>query len=344
MKTYEKVAVGGTFDNFHKGHEVLLNEAFKIGRNIIIGITSDEMASKKGHDIEPLSVRRKYVEKWIREHYPNRHYEIFVINDRYGPAIHMEDLEAIIVSPETYLVAVKLNEYRMSMNLKPLDIIKIPYVLAEDLFPISSSRIRSGEIDRNGKRLKPLKVAVGSTNKSKVKPVISFLRALFANVLLEIFPVKVDSGVPEQPIGDETYKGAYNRAKRALELVGADYGIGIESGIFSHEFGGKCSIVYQVACVYDRFGNYSFGTSKGFMLSEWMMKEILKGKTLGDVAREISGKHDINENEGIVGFLSKNIVTRFDLSYDAVKAAFIPRMSPEYYEYNFNIFNPYDEK
>ncbi|RLF66649.1 MAG: inosine/xanthosine triphosphatase [Thermoplasmata archaeon] len=344
MKIYGRVAVGGTFDNFHKGHEALLNEAFKIGRHVIIGITSDDMASKKGHGIEPIDIRRKYVIRWIKEHYPNRSYEIVVINDRYGPALYMEELDAIVVSPETYHVALKLNRERISMGLKPLEIVRISYVLADDLFPISSRRIRAGEIDRSGRRMFPIRVAIGSTNKSKVKPVIAFLRALFPRASLDITPVKVDSGVPEQPIGDETYLGAYNRAKSALESIGADYGIGIESGIFPHKYLKKCFIVYQVACVYDKYGNVSFGTSKGFMLSESMAEEILKGKTLGDIAKRISGRTDINENEGIVGFISRGVVTRYDLSYDAVKAAFIPRFSPEYYKYNFNEYDPYDKK
>jgi len=336
MAKYKKVAVGGSFDAFHKGHELLLNKAFSIAKKVLIGITSDEIASKKPHKVEPLEYRVSQVEEWIKRNYPDVEYEIYVINDRFGPAANLKDLEAIVVSPETYYVALRLNEHRVTHGLKKLDIIMIGYVLAQDLFPISSTRIRQGEIDREGKRLTPLRIGIGSSNKAKVKPVVSFLRTLFSNIDLEIEAVKVNSEVPEQPFNDETYLGAYNRAKKALEEVNGDYGVGIESGIFEHNIGNKKRyLVYQVACVYDKYGNASFGISKGFELSDWMLERIKSGETLGDIAREISGRADINENEGIVGFLSKNIITRYDLSYDAVKSAFVPRLSPEYYGYKF---------
>lgn len=336
MAKYAKVAVGGSFDAFHRGHEFLLNKAFSIAKKVLIGITSDEMASKKPHKVEPLEYRILQVEEWIKKNYPDVEYEIHVINDRFGPAANLKDLEAIVVSPETYHIALRLNEHRAALGLKRLDIVMIGYVLAQDLFPISSTRIRQGEIDREGRRLTSLKIGIGSSNKAKVKPVVSFLRTLFSNVNLEIEAIKVDSEVSEQPFNDETYLGAYNRAKKALEEINGDYGIGIESGIFEHKINGKGRyLVYQVACVFDKYGNASFGISKGFELSEWMLERIKSGETLGDIAREISGRRDINENEGIVGFLSKNIVTRYDLSYDAVKSAFVPRLSPEYYGYNF---------
>jgi len=336
MAKYNKVAVGGSFDAFHRGHELLLNKAFSIAKKVLIGITSDEMASKKPHKVEPLQYRISQVEQWIKRNYPEVEYEVHVINDRFGPAAYIKDLDAIVVSPETYEVAIRLNKHRIKNGLKELDIIMIGYVLAQDLFPISSTRIRWGEIDREGRRLVPLRIGIGTSNKAKVKPVVSFLRTIFSDVKLEIESFKVDSGVPEQPFNNGTYLGAYNRAKKALEEIDGDYGVGIESGIFEHRVESrKIYVVYQVACVYDKYGNTSFGISKGFELSEWMLERIRTGETLGDIAREISGRTDINENEGIVGFLSKNIITRYDLSYDAIKSAFVPRLSPEYYRYKF---------
>ena len=40
--------MGGTFDFIHKGHMTLLSEAFTIADKVIIGLTSDEMALRKG--------------------------------------------------------------------------------------------------------------------------------------------------------------------------------------------------------------------------------------------------------------------------------------------------------
>jgi pantetheine-phosphate adenylyltransferase len=64
------------------------------------------------------------------------------------------ELEAIVVSPETRQRAEELNKLRTSKGLAALHIIEIPFVLAEDGTPISSIRIRYGEIDVHGKLLK----------------------------------------------------------------------------------------------------------------------------------------------------------------------------------------------
>ncbi|MEM2081946.1 MAG: adenylyltransferase/cytidyltransferase family protein, partial [Candidatus Bathyarchaeia archaeon] len=38
MKRFRKVAVGGTFDELHKGHKALLMKAFEIGTRVLIGL------------------------------------------------------------------------------------------------------------------------------------------------------------------------------------------------------------------------------------------------------------------------------------------------------------------
>ena len=48
MSEYSLVAMGGTFDIIHKGHLTLLSNAFTVSDKVIIGITSDELATKKG--------------------------------------------------------------------------------------------------------------------------------------------------------------------------------------------------------------------------------------------------------------------------------------------------------
>jgi pantetheine-phosphate adenylyltransferase len=58
-----------------------------------------------------------------------------------------------VVSKETEKTAVKINEVRFQNNFKLLDIIVIEWVLASDGIPISSTRIRKGEIDTVGKTL-----------------------------------------------------------------------------------------------------------------------------------------------------------------------------------------------
>ncbi|MEM0320296.1 MAG: pantetheine-phosphate adenylyltransferase, partial [Candidatus Nezhaarchaeales archaeon] len=120
-KPFNLVAVGGTFDRLHRGHKELLRTAFGIGRKVVIGITSDEMAARSKGDVKinSLEKRKEGLEKWIEEEglYKLAEYEIVVINDVYGVAIYDEKLEALVVSEETLERALTINRLRRSRNL-----------------------------------------------------------------------------------------------------------------------------------------------------------------------------------------------------------------------------------
>ena len=147
---YKIVAVGGTFDHFHRGHEKLLNKAFEIGDYIMVGVTSNEFGGRKGN-IEPCSKRMSELEEFLQKF--DSRYTVKRLEEPYGPTIHDPQIDAIVVSRETEPVAHKINEIRHEKGINPLKIFVIDWVLAEDEKPISSTRIRKGEIDRNGKVL-----------------------------------------------------------------------------------------------------------------------------------------------------------------------------------------------
>ena len=58
MKTYSKVCLGGTFDQIHLGHKSLLEMAFSLSDNVIIGLTTNKRANKnrKLRDLEELKI------------------------------------------------------------------------------------------------------------------------------------------------------------------------------------------------------------------------------------------------------------------------------------------------
>lgn len=143
-----KSAVAGTFDIIHRGHRVLIEEAFKHGEFVLVGITKNSF--KEGS--RPLKVRKRNLDKLLKNRYPGR-YEIVEIEDEYGPAISDGELEAIVVSEETYPAAEKINQIRRERGLERLVIYRVPMVLASDGEPISVERVKSGETDREGRLL-----------------------------------------------------------------------------------------------------------------------------------------------------------------------------------------------
>jgi len=145
-KRYYKVAVGGTFDKFHEGHKKLLSTAFDIGDKIEIGVTSDAFGCLKGN-IDSCEDRMNGVRSFFSDKF---NFEIVPLDDPFGTTIYDDEFDAIVVSEETEPTAVKINEIRVSKGMNPLDIVVVSFVLAYDGTPISSTRIRSGEINKNG--------------------------------------------------------------------------------------------------------------------------------------------------------------------------------------------------
>lgn len=147
-----KVAVGGTFQYLHDGHYKLIKKAFEIAgpEKVYIGLTSDAML-RKNHKVEDYESRKAQLLKCFQKMgIGKERYEITRLNDPYGLTLE-EDYDCIVVSPETYPVALKINRIREKNGKKKLEIAYVEYVMAEDATPISSTRIAKGEIDRHGK-------------------------------------------------------------------------------------------------------------------------------------------------------------------------------------------------
>jgi len=151
MTQFDTVAMGGTFDIIHAGHIALLNKSFSISSNVIIGLSSDQLAVKRGKNLaNDYSKRLSSLKDLIEKNFPNSSYEISKLENDFGPAVIEGSVRALIVSEETSSKGVKLNELRAERNLPPVEIVVVPMVLAKDGKAISSTRIKNSEIDSNG--------------------------------------------------------------------------------------------------------------------------------------------------------------------------------------------------
>jgi pantetheine-phosphate adenylyltransferase len=318
VKDKIKVCVGGTFDILHKGHVLLLDKAFEIGDIVYIGLTSDDILKSK-NDIQPFHERKQKLEHYLSKY--KKDYEVIEITDRYGTAI-FENYDVIVVSDETEPVAISINRIRTKHRLNPLQIVNVGTVFGEDLIPIKSSRIRTREIDEYGTRLTELLLCIGSTNPTKIAGV----RNIFKKVVkskIRFLSIATDSQVPRQPFELDTIRGAINRALTAVK--NADLGIGIESGLFWNSIVNKYFDV-QYCAIADKTGHITLGIGPGFAYPKEVIEHVRTGKTVTEAMELIYKIHDIGKDIGAVGYLSKKLVTRTELTEHCVMMAVIPRL------------------
>ncbi|MCQ5363104.1 MAG: pantetheine-phosphate adenylyltransferase [Candidatus Methanomethylicia archaeon] len=155
MPEHRIVAVGGTFDHLHVGHEHLISKAFEIGEFVIIGVTSDEFLKRlsKQHDQEFAERCSKLIEFLKSRGFLERS-RIVTLDDPFGPTISDPSIEGIVVTEETAPRAEEANRIRKERGMESMEIYVVDYVKSSNGLPVSSTRIRNKEIDEKGNLIK----------------------------------------------------------------------------------------------------------------------------------------------------------------------------------------------
>jgi len=153
---FKVVAVGGTFDEFHKGHRALLKKAFEVSERVLIGLSTDDLAQRlmKPHNVATYDVRLEELKDYLRKQGWIDRAKIMPLHTPYGITLTSKLIKGIVVSRETEPRAHEINEKRKAGGLRPLSVIVVDMVPAYNHAPISTTRIRRLEIDREGNRLK----------------------------------------------------------------------------------------------------------------------------------------------------------------------------------------------
>lgn len=153
---YNHVVIGGTFDGLHKGHTHILTHAFDVGEHVTIGLTSEAYIKrfKKDLSVAPLSKRYDTLIKWLRKNKLASRTTIVPLDNHWGPAV-LGEFDAIVVTIDNRSAAEEINTVRRERGIPALEILEVELVPAQDRRPISSTRVREGEIDRTGKLTLP---------------------------------------------------------------------------------------------------------------------------------------------------------------------------------------------
>jgi inosine/xanthosine triphosphatase len=173
-----------------------------------------------------------------------------------------------------------------------------------------------------------IKIVVASKNPVKLEAVREGL-AGFLKESIEILGGSVESGVSDQPMSDsDTLTGAENRVKNAqIQFPGFDFYVGIEGGVEDT----PSSLMAFAWIVISNGEKTGKARTASFFLPTEVARLVHQGMELGDADDIVFAKKNSKQQNGAVGLLTNDLITRKSLYLPAVQMAFIPFLNPELY-------------
>lgn len=149
---YQNLVLAGSFDHLHLGHKYFIEKAYLCSQKISCYLATGWTAKQKLYSLAIQSYKDRYrtLDKYINENGLENKIAIYPLDNGFGPALEYSKLDAIAYTAQNYQKVKLINSLRIKKNLKPLTPIFIDLIKAQDKKIISSTRIRLGEINRNG--------------------------------------------------------------------------------------------------------------------------------------------------------------------------------------------------
>lgn len=171
-----------------------------------------------------------------------------------------------------------------------------------------------------------MKILMGTKNPGKIEGAKQAFERYFDNVNIE--GVKVSSDVGDQPINEEIFQGAKNRIKNLKQYakendIQVDFYVSSEAGI-TNLLGDWIDI--NAVVIEDSNGFQSVGTSQGFPIPNKYIDEI-KETELGKVMDKIFSGKELGKGKGGISFLTKDEVSRIELTKSAFIMALISHIN-----------------
>ncbi|MDL2286305.1 DUF84 family protein [Desulfococcaceae bacterium OttesenSCG-928-F15] len=170
---------------------------------------------------------------------------------------------------------------------------------------------------------KTARFRLGSMNPVKKEALAQVLAESGRFLNVEVCNMDADSGVSDQPMGfEDTLLGARNRASASWS-ADFSFGVGIESGIIPVPLT-KSGYMNLTSCVLFDGKEFFTGLGPAFELPEAVVGFILEEKMELDSAIKAAGLSNnprIGYSEGLIGLLTKNVITRMHYTKPAIHMA-----------------------
>lgn len=177
-----------------------------------------------------------------------------------------------------------------------------------------------------------LTLVAATQNPAKINAVKQAFERVFSKAKIEVKGVPAQSGVADQPIGDqETKQGALNRIQDAKRLEpGADFYIGLEAGIddgFTYAW-----LIIEDNPSHGEIARRGMSRSASLQLPPDVIKQVQQGIELGDVMDTVFATTNIKQKGGAISLLTQQRLSRSQVYQDALILALAPFLNPEHYE------------
>lgn len=172
-------------------------------------------------------------------------------------------------------------------------------------------------------------IIVASQNPVKLEAVKMAFERMLSGKELSVEGVSVSSGVSDQPMSDtETLQGAHNRALNARDASPeADFWVGVEGG--SEDVGTEMRTFAWVVILSRDTDSLGKARTAAFLVPQEVAALVRQGKELGEADDIVFGRVNSKQQNGAVGILTNDAITRVDLYAPAVMMALIPFTNPD---------------
>lgn len=152
------------------------------------------------------------------------------------------------------------------------------------------------------------KVIIASENPVKVSVAKRAFSCVYPGEAFEFVAIKSESGVPDQPMNDETKRGAINRLNFIKKnYPEADFWISQEGGTF--EEGDRLyNRAWMAVC--DKSGYVSTSSTSQFYLPPKIVEFIKGGMELGEANDKFFSSINSKQGIGAIGYLTGGLIDR----------------------------------
>ncbi len=166
------------------------------------------------------------------------------------------------------------------------------------------------------------KIVVASENPVKIQAAVNGFRRMFPGDHLSVSGLSAPSGVSAQPMtAAETLQGALHRVNAVRKLApDVDYWVGIEGGV--EERAGEMEVfAWVVVASPNGIGKSRTAT---FYLPKEVADLVRQGIELGEADDRVFGRSNSKQQNGSVGLLTADAITRLAYYEHAVILALVP--------------------